>query len=209
MLSRDVGINVILSCDRPGTILRDLCKSARGFAPQLQALKGIQQSPEHHPEGDAFEHTCQVVDAMAVLLEGIDGCNQLFRDKMILAAITHDMGKAVTTEWNEVKGKWTAYGHEVVGVPIAQDFLISWKIPQEVFPFVLALVRWHMSHCRPAEQWTDKSVKKLINALQPHADLHCLLMLMEADCRGRGTASSGLPAAVDKLVAIAEKLPCR
>ena len=35
--------------------------------PEIEALVGVPQPPRHHPEGDAFEHTMQVLDAAAKL----------------------------------------------------------------------------------------------------------------------------------------------
>jgi hypothetical protein len=59
-----------------------------------------------------------------------------------------------------------------------------------------------MTHCR--KEFTEKAVRKLAREIQP-ATLRQLLLLMEADCMGRGMASSGLPQPVlTQLVPIAE-----
>lgn len=179
---------------KPGAMLGNLV-NGQNFPPQLKALVGVPQDPVHHPEGDAWQHTMLVTDALALMFRTrpeLANCSEDYVAAMLLAALAHDVGKAVTTAFNEEKGKWTAYGHDVKGVPIARAFLEFVDASQEVTDFVLPLVRWHMAHCRPPEQWTVKARLKLRGALQP-ADMDSLYLLMEADCRGRGPASSGLP----------------
>lgn len=167
---------------------------------QLRALVGVQQSPEHHPEGDAFVHTGHVVDAMASILsrEGIAGDRRVV---FMLAAVCHDMGKATHTRWDAEKQKWTAYGHDVAGVHEARRFLEGIGTYPEVVREVLPLVRWHMTHCR--SDFTPRAVRKLARELQP-VTIADLVLLLEADCAGRPPIPPGLPPAVtEKLVPIA------
>ena len=32
--------------------------------PILETFKGVQQEPSHHAEGDVYEHTCNVLEAL-------------------------------------------------------------------------------------------------------------------------------------------------
>lgn len=184
----------------PSTYLRSLADD-RQLPPELAALVGVPQDPVWHPEGDAFEHTCQVVDRTADIVSR-EGLTEDRRVVLVLSAICHDMGKATTTVFNAEKNKWTSYGHEVAGLPIARTFLESIGATTDVIIRVWPLVRHHMAHCR--REFTAKAVRKLARELQP-ATLRDLLLLMEADCMGRGAASSGLPQPVlTQLVPIAE-----
>jgi tRNA nucleotidyltransferase (CCA-adding enzyme) len=178
------------------------------------------QDPIWHPEGDAFQHTCCTVDAMADIMsrEDITGDRRVL---FLLTMICHDMGKAVSThfEWRspvlicspgyplivkEGKQRWVSPGHDVTGVPIARSFLKSINASDWVMERVLGLVRWHMAHTRPS--FTMRAVRKLGLKLTP-ASLTDLLLVMEADCKGRGTASSDLPKPVmEHLVPIARDL---
>ena len=45
---------------------KQIVEAARIF-PDLAALIGVPQDPIWHPEGDAFEHTIQVVEAASVI----------------------------------------------------------------------------------------------------------------------------------------------
>lgn len=184
----------------PSTYLKFLAEQ-RQLPKELQDLVGVQQDPVWHPEGCAFSHTCHVVDAMADIVsrEGITGERRVV---FMLAAVCHDMGKAVSTWLDQSDQRWKSPGHDVTGVPIATRFLRSAEASPEVTAQVLPLVRWHMAHCRKA--FTPKAVRKLARELQP-VPLKDLLLLMEADCMGRGTASSGLPEAVmTQLVPLAQ-----
>jgi tRNA nucleotidyltransferase (CCA-adding enzyme) len=186
--------------NNPATYLRYMADDNR-LPPELEALRGCRQDPVWHPEGSALEHTCQVVDRMADICTR-EGAVEDVRVVLMLAAVCHDFGKATTTVFNEQKGKWTSYGHDVAGLPIAQKFLEDIQAGPDVIVRVLPLVRWHMTHCR--KEFTEKAVRKLAREIQP-ATLRQLLLLMEADCMGRGMASSGLPQPVlTQLVPIAE-----
>jgi tRNA nucleotidyltransferase (CCA-adding enzyme) len=132
--------------------------------------------------------------------EGIQGER---RAVFMLAALTHDLGKAVSTRWNEEKQKWTAYGHDVSGVPLAHRFLESIGTFPENIPQILSLVRWHMAHTR--KDFTAKAVAKLARELYP-ATIADLMFVLEADCAGRPPIPPGLPAAVtEQLVPIAKE----
>ncbi len=172
---------------------------------ELVDLVGVPQDALWHPEGDAFEHTCCTLDAMAEILsrKGVVGRPRV---RLMLAMLCHDLGKALATKVKERTvvrdddngqvrswGRWSAPGHDVLGVPLAKALLGRLCVSGDDVAFILPLVRWHMAHTR--KDFSGKSVRKLARELFP-ANLDDLLLVMEADCRGRGPASSGLPQAV-------------
>lgn len=190
---------LVLKFGTPSVALRRM-RDDNVLPSELKALVGVPQDPGHHPEGDAFEHTCHVTDCMADIVSREELVDER-RDLFMLAALCHDMGKATTTKWNAEKGKWTAWGHDEAGVPIAETFLRPFRLSPDETEFILKLVRWHMAHCRPA--YTEKAVRKLARELQPAA-IADLLLVMEADCGGRPPLPKGLPAVVtEKLIPIA------
>lgn len=181
----------LLTYPAPGEVMRRM--RGRGTLPaEVEALVGVQQDPVWHPEGDAFEHTMHVVDAMASVLsrEGVGGDRRV---TLMLAALVHDLGKAVSTKWHPEKQKWVAYGHDVTGVPLAHTALTFLQTFPEKVSVILPLVRWHMAHTR--QEFTTKAVAKLARELYP-ATIADLVLLLEADCAGRPPAPPGLPAAV-------------
>lgn len=78
---------------------------------ELYNLVGVEQNEKYHPEGDAFIHTMNVVDAMSELTESLE---ERF------AALVHDLGKADSpARWEKNPTKnpvGSHYGHEEEGV---------------------------------------------------------------------------------------------
>jgi len=62
---------LLLRAARPSIGFRFLEKSGQlRFFPELDALRGVPQDPEWHPEGDVWVHTLMVLDAAAALRDG-------------------------------------------------------------------------------------------------------------------------------------------
>jgi len=116
-----------------------------GFIDKLHGfadLIGLEQDAIHHPEGDALTHTLMATDAMARICqrEGIDGFR---RFKLVLAALTHDMGKPQVTIIDD-DGRITSRGHAFEN-DAALAFLDQICIHQGMQRAIIALVNHHMS----------------------------------------------------------------
>ena len=103
----------------------------------LKKLQEIPQSPEHHPEGNVWNHTMMVVDEAARRKERSED-----KRSFMWAALLHDIGKAPMTKVK--KGRIIAYDHDKVGEKMAADFLESLTYDKELIYKVSKLVRWHM-----------------------------------------------------------------
>ncbi|WP_167959131.1 HDIG domain-containing metalloprotein [Anaerosporobacter faecicola] len=113
----------------------------------LYELKGTKQSPIHHPEGDAWNHTMLVIDEAAQIKK------KSRNDAVFMwAALLHDIGKPSTTRIR--KGKITSYDHDKVGESLARE-LLEYSISRErvehadlskeqFIENVSSLVRYHM-----------------------------------------------------------------
>ena len=109
------------------------------YFPELAALRGVPQDPEHHPEGDALVHTCHVMDAFAKHRSGDD-----VEDLVVgFAALAHDFGKATHTQFED--GKWKSKGHEEASVPLARAFMERMTNREDLIRQVLPLVAEHMA----------------------------------------------------------------
>ena len=128
-------ISQLLKQEKPSVLLNQLQKT-EDLAP-LFALKGCEQSPVYHPEGDVWIHTMHMVDHMAALKLPSD---QLL--KMMWAALLHDIAKPET--WAIRKGRITNYNHDILGRKRSYEFLIKLGAPEEFADEVSAIVRWHM-----------------------------------------------------------------
>ncbi len=98
--------------------------------PEVAALKGVEQSPEHHPEGDAFVHTRIMLD----LFGGGPAA-------LAFAVLLHDVGKAVT---RSVTRKAMFPRHEVAGAEIAARVMGRLRMENAVIARVCGMVRNHM-----------------------------------------------------------------
>jgi len=58
--------------------------------PEVEAMYGVEQPPEFHPEGDVFTHTCLVLDR---IYENTGG---LASPELAMAGLLHDVGKPPT-----------------------------------------------------------------------------------------------------------------
>lgn len=99
-----------LTADRPSVFFRTLRAGGvlRVCFPEVDALIGQTQPVEWHPEGDAFEHTMQVLDAVASRTTDVVAR---------FAALMHDIGKGVTPA--ELLPKH--HGHDKAGARIVES----------------------------------------------------------------------------------------
>ena len=108
------------------------------FFPELEAMVGVPQDPEWHPEGTVWEHTLMVVDEAAKDRRG--DADDLV---LMLGALCHDLGKPDTTVF--VDGRVRSPLHEDVGVPIAEAFLERLRASTETTRKIAALVDHHLA----------------------------------------------------------------
>ena len=132
------------------TVLREMDQLETWF-PELAQLIGIPQDPVFHPEGDVWTHTMEVLDRATGYRDQAENAYGL-----MLLALTHDLGKIVTTE--EINGRIHAYGHETEGLPIVETFLRRIVSEKAVISYVLNMVPLHMKPNMVAH--SRSSVKK-------------------------------------------------
>lgn len=140
------------------SVFFEVLRSADGldvWFPEVKALIGIEQDPKFHPEGDVWTHTMEVLDRAA---------RYRYKTKnpyaFMLLALTHDFGKAVTTE--VVNGRIHAYDHETEGLPAIETFLRRITNESEVISYVLNMVPLHM---KPNVVAASKSAVKVTNRM--------------------------------------------
>jgi tRNA nucleotidyltransferase (CCA-adding enzyme) len=167
--------------------------------PEIAALRGMEQEPEWHPEGDVFVHTGHCLDALTGL-PAWQAADEESRAVYTLAVLTHDFGKPGTTESALKDGRMriVSPGHEEAGGPIAESFLRRIDVPVALSRRIVPLVTNHLAHLQTL---SDRAVRRLAARLAP-ATIHDLIVVMTADQFGRPP----LPRAVSSsLVALEEK----
>ncbi len=107
------------------------------IVPELEEGIKCEQKGEHIY--DVFEHMNH-----ALIHAGEKGWPLHIR----LAALFHDIGKPRTRRWDGTKaggaGKYTFYGHEVVGAHMVKKIMQRLKYPKDITELVTKLVRYHM-----------------------------------------------------------------
>jgi tRNA nucleotidyltransferase (CCA-adding enzyme) len=166
-----------LAEERPGTfvqVLRD-CGALRVVFPEVDALFGVPQRAEYHPEIDTGVHTGMVLDMAARLAPG---------DALVgFCALTHDLGKALTPA-----DKLPAHpGHEHAGLVPLDALCARLKVPAEFAAMARLVARLHLlAHTafdlRPA---TVLEMFETMDAFRRPERLRGFLLACEADKRGR------------------------
>lgn len=129
--------------------------------PEVAAMKGVEQPPQYHPEGDVWVHTL-------LLLEG------MHRPTLTLAlgALLHDVGKPPTFR---VADRIRFDGHVEEGVRLAHQILTRLRFSSDETEQVEALVANHMrfKDLPNMRQSTLKRFLRMPDFLE-HLELHRL-----------------------------------
>ena len=155
--------------------------------PELEALVGVPQEEEWHPEGPVDIHTWLVVDRARELIGNLPYAKQV---TVILGALCHDFGKPATTEFTE--GRWRSRGHEEAGVAPTESFLDRLNLHTldgyDVRAQVIALVR---NHLKPGEFYKKREEvgDGAFRRLARRCELELLYLVAKADSLGRNTDS--------------------
>lgn len=122
-----------LQAPRPSVFFRCLLRAGllKETFPELFALLGKTQPTAFHPEGDAFEHTMQVVDEVAASTQSI---------KARFCGLVHDLGKGTTPKEMEPHH----YGHEKRGLAVLKKWNDRMTLPREWMQAGLFMIREHM-----------------------------------------------------------------
>lgn len=180
----------------PSAFLRCLREvgALKVLLPEVDALYGVPQRPEFHPEVDSGIHTEMVLDRCPLLAPG--------DDIVAFAALTHDLGKALTPP-----EEWPKHVlHEQRGEAPIKVLGARLKLPREHIEFArlcslhhLLLHRLH--ELRPA------TVLKLIESfdgLRKPERIQRFALLGQADKQGRlGCAEEPYPQAQQLLACLA------
>ncbi len=166
-----------LATDHPARffeVLRETGALAR-LLPELDALFGVPQPAQHHPEIDTGVHSLMVLQ-QAVRL-GADTPTRL-------AALLHDLGKGVTPPelWPH------HYGHERRGAHLVERMAERLRMPAHDRDLAIMTARWH-THAHKAFELRPSTLLKLLeglDALRRPERFAQFLLACEADARGRG-----------------------
>ena len=179
-----------LAARQPSAFLRTL-RDAGALAvvlPEVDALYGVPQRAEYHPEVDTGVHVELVCDMAATLAPG---------DAVIgFAALTHDLGKALTP----VQELPRHLMHEHRGLAPLRALCDRLRVPTEHRQLAQMACREHLNVHRLLEL-KDSTVHELLlrcDAFRKPARIAQLAVVCEADKRGRaGLQDQAYPQAAE------------
>ena len=154
-------------------VLRD-CGALRRLLPELDALWGVPQRADYHPEVDTGVHVMMVIDMAARI-----GAPLPAR----FAALTHDLGKGLTP--TDILPRH--HGHEAKSVALIDPICERLRVPIECRDVARLVARFHgdlhrVANLRPETQLT---VLERCDALRRPERFEMIVLACEADYRGR------------------------
>ena len=154
-------------------VLRD-CGALKAIFPEIDALFGVPQAAQWHPEIDTGVHTLMVLDQ----------ASRLSADpKVRFAALVHDLGKAQTPP-----AQWPSHhGHEARSVALIEAMSTRLRIPTEYRDLAVIVARYHGIAHRAFELRADTVLDFLekADAFRRPDRFADALLSCEADARGR------------------------
>jgi poly(A) polymerase len=170
---------------RRAFLLLDESELLQEVLPEISAMKGVQQPPQFHPEGDVFVHTLLLLDNLP------QPCPQT----LAWGALLHDVGKPPT--FRVAPDRIRFDGHAEVGVKMAEEICRRLRFSGDDTEQVLALVDNHMRFSH-ATRMSESTLKKFLR--MPRFDQH--LALHQADSLASHGNLSTHEFVREKLVAI-------
>lgn len=144
-----------------GMKLLDETGLLRNLLPEIETLKGVEQPPKFHPEGDVFTHTMLLI-------------KQLKNEDLILAfaCLLHDVGKPATFKKTD---RIRFHGHDRVGAKISEQILKRLRFSNEDIRQITYCIDNHM-RVMNAMKMREATLKKMFlkDTFETELELHRL-----------------------------------
>jgi tRNA nucleotidyltransferase (CCA-adding enzyme) len=154
-------------------VLRD-CGALKPIFPEIDALFGVPQPAQWHPEIDTGVHTLMVLDQAAAMSADT---------RVRFAALVHDLGKGATP-----RAEWPSHrGHEERSVALIEALAERLRVPSDYRDLALIVARYHgivhrAFELKPA---TLLDFMERADAFRRPERFAQALLACEADARGR------------------------
>jgi tRNA nucleotidyltransferase/poly(A) polymerase len=152
--------------------------------PEVSALKGCEQPPQFHPEGDVFVHTRKMLELLPADASGL----------LALTVLLHDIGKPPTQSCDPAEGRIRFNGHDEVGAAMSQAVMERLRFSGAEIETVVEAVRSHMMfkdvpRMRPAklrrflarENFPLELELHRVDCLSSHGDLENFEFLLQKE----------------------------
>jgi poly(A) polymerase len=114
--------------------------------PEILDLRGCQQPPQFHPEGDVFVHT-------RLMLTYLPDVVSL---PLVLSVLLHDIAKPATYTYDEAAERIRFNGHDALGAEMTEQILQRLKYPNDIIDATVAAVANHMKFMHVQDMRTAK-----------------------------------------------------
>jgi poly(A) polymerase len=138
--------------------------------PEIERMKGVEQPPQFHPEGDVWIHTLLLLDQLE------PGCSMT----LAWGALLHDVGKPPTFRIAPDRIRFD--GHVEVGVAMAAEICRRFRFSNDETRQIVALVQNHMRFA-DVERMKTSTLKRFFRL--ENFDEHLALHRMDAMASNR------------------------
>ncbi len=148
---------------RRGFELLDEAGLLEKLLPEITAMKGVEQPPQYHPEGDVWIHTMLMLESLEA------GCSPT----LAMGVLLHDVGKPPTFRVAEDRIRFDQ--HVSVGARMAEVICRRLRLSREQSGQVTALVEHHLKF-RDAPRMRASTLKRFLRLekFEEHLELHRL-----------------------------------
>ncbi|PZR72946.1 MAG: phosphohydrolase, partial [Chthoniobacterales bacterium] len=131
---RDELVRIFVSPQRiRGWDLLDESGLLRAIVPEIEAMKGCEQPPQFHPEGDVFRHTRIMLGMLP----------QTVSVPLVFSVLLHDIGKPVTAAVDE-NGRIRFNAHDRIGAEMTERIMERLRFSRAEIDDTVEMVRQHM-----------------------------------------------------------------
>jgi poly(A) polymerase len=176
-------------CDAPARTLKILDETGllEQILPEISNLRGVEQPPEYHPEGDCFTHTLLAMEYIEKLIEKFiidrqtlreDQINVLSdnhkRSVLVWSVLLHDTGKPATMTFED---RIRFNRHDEKSAEMAYEIARRLKMSSSQTKDICACVRNHMKF-----MFVQKMRESKLKAFMARETIDVEIILHEADC---------------------------
>jgi len=131
--------------------------------PEIARMKGVEQPPQYHPEGDVWNHTLMLLEALPA------GCSRT----LAMGALLHDVGKPPT--FRVAPDRIRFDGHVEIGETMAREICRRLRFSNDDAEQICALVANHMRFA-DAPRMKPATLKRFFRLpnFQEHLEMHRL-----------------------------------
>ena len=137
--------------------------------PEILQLKGCEQPPQFHPEGDVFVHTRLMLSLL----------NDNPSIELVLSVLLHDIGKPATYSFDEAADRIRFNGHDKLGAEMSNQILRDLKFSNSTIEDVVQMVANHMTF-KDVQKMRQSKLKRFMSrsTFSDEKELH------RVDCLG-------------------------